>query len=118
MIRYWFGRARLAGIFTILPIGLLLQIGGCAANLAAKYEPTPKSVSVSGYYRSDGTHVHPYHRRPPGGAQHDAPYEAAARTKALVGGLVSLSGGIAIGVVLIRVFCTSDSGSWSVEKKA
>jgi|GEM_PF-5428422 len=36
---------------------------------------TPYSVSVSGYYRSDGTHVNSYSRRPPGGAKHDAPYE-------------------------------------------
>jgi hypothetical protein len=35
VIRYWFGRARLAGVFTILPIGLVLQIGGCAVNLSA-----------------------------------------------------------------------------------
>ncbi len=80
MIRHWFGRARIAGIFTILPIALLLQIGGCAVNLTAKYESTPKSVSVSGYYRSDGTYVHPYHRRPPGAAQYDAPFEEAAPT--------------------------------------
>jgi hypothetical protein len=33
MIRYWFGRARLPGIFTILPIRLVLQIGGCAVNV-------------------------------------------------------------------------------------
>jgi len=65
MIRYWFGRARLAGVFTILPIGLVLQIGGCAVNLSAHYEPTPATVSVSGYYRKDGTYIHPYHRRPP-----------------------------------------------------
>jgi len=89
MIRYWFGRARLAGVFTILPIGLALQIGGCAVNLSAHYEPTPASVSVSGYYRSDGTYVHPYHRRLPGGAQHDAPYEKAAATKKMGGGFVA-----------------------------
>lgn len=36
---------------------------------------TPSSVSVSGYTRQDGTYVNPYHRRPPGGAIHDRPYE-------------------------------------------
>ena len=36
---------------------------------------TPASVSVSGYYRRDGTYVRPYHRRPPCGVAHDAPYE-------------------------------------------
>src|SRR5207244_11684200 len=35
----------------------------------------PASVSVSGYSRRDGTYVRPYHRRPPGGVSHDAPYE-------------------------------------------
>jgi len=89
MIRYWFGRTRLAGVFTILPIGLALQIGGCAVNLSAHYEPTPASVSVLGYYRSESSEIHPYHRRLPGGAQHDAPYEKAAATKKMGGGFVA-----------------------------
>jgi hypothetical protein len=107
-MRYLLGRARLAGIFTILPIGLVLQIGGCAVNLSAHYEPTPASVSVLGYYRRDGTYVHPYHRRPPGGAQHDAPFEAAAQNKRMGGGFVSLIGGIAVAIVLVRFFATPD----------
>lgn len=37
---------------------------------------TPYSVSVRGYYRSDGTYVRPHSRRPPGGAIHDVPYES------------------------------------------
>jgi hypothetical protein len=37
---------------------------------------TPYSVSVRGYYRRDGTYVGPYHRRPPGGVPHDAPFES------------------------------------------
>jgi hypothetical protein len=36
---------------------------------------TPYSVSVRGYYRSDGTYVGPHSRRPPGSVEHDAPYE-------------------------------------------
>ncbi len=108
MIRYWLGRARLAGIFTILPIGLVLQIGGCALNVTAHYESTPKTVSVSGYYRRDGTYVHSYYRRPPGAAQHDAPYENAAATKKIGGGFVSLVGGIAVIVILVRFFCDPD----------
>ena len=36
---------------------------------------TPYSVQVEGYYRSDGTYVHPYNRRPPGSVDHDLPFE-------------------------------------------
>jgi hypothetical protein len=92
----------------ILPIGLVLQIGGYAVNLSAHYKPTPKSVSVSGYHRSDGTYIHPYHRRPSGAAQHDAPYEAAAQNKRMGGGFVSLIGGIVVAIVLVRFFATPD----------
>ena len=38
-------------------------------------ELTPHSVSVRGYYRSDGTYVNSYNRRPPGSVKHDKPYE-------------------------------------------
>jgi hypothetical protein len=107
-MRYWFGRARLAGVFTILPVGLVLQIGGCAVNVTAHYESTPKTVHVSGYYRRDGTYIHSYYRRPPGAAQHDAPYENAAAIKSLGGGLVSLVGGIVVVAVLAQFFRTSD----------
>jgi hypothetical protein len=107
-MRYWFGRARLAGVFTILPIGLILQIGGCAVNVTTHYESTPKTVHVSGYYRRDGTYVHSYYRRPPGAAQHDTPYEKAAQNKQFAGGFVSLIGGVAVVIVLARFFAMPD----------
>jgi hypothetical protein len=50
--------------------GLLLWMYGCAGV-------TPASIFVSGYYRSDGTYVHSYYRRPPGSVSHDQPFEAA-----------------------------------------
>jgi hypothetical protein len=56
-------------------IGLVWFFGSCAICLTACDELTPFSVSVSGYYRSDGTYVRQHSRRPPGGAQHDKPYE-------------------------------------------
>ena len=56
-------------------IGLLLIIFGftMAANFHSQLTPT--SVSVSGYYRSDGTYIHPYNRRPPNSVEHDKPFE-------------------------------------------
>lgn len=108
MIRYWFGRARLAGIFYIFPIGFALQIGGCVVNLTTHYESTPKTVHVSGYYRKDGTYVDSYYRRPPGAAQRDAPYERAAQNKQFASGFVSVVGGIAVVIVLFRFFASSD----------
>jgi hypothetical protein len=91
-----------------LPIGLVLQIGGCAVNVTAHYESTPKTVHVSGYYRRDGTYIHSYYRRPPGAAQRDAPYERAAQNKQFGGGFVSVIGGIAVVIVLGRFFASSD----------
>jgi hypothetical protein len=49
---------------------------------------TPYSVEVSGYTRRDGTYVRPYQRRPPGGAQHDKPYEEK-RTLCFLGMVIS-----------------------------
>lgn len=104
MLRYWFGKIRLAGGFTVLPIALIFQIGGCVASLSAKSELTPFSVSVSGYHRSDGTYINAYNRRPSGGARHDAPHETAA----LIWSLISTGGAIAVGFVLFRLFLRSD----------
>src|SRR5262249_53645698 len=85
-----------------------LEIGGCVVNVSAHYESSPKTVHVSGYYRRDGTYVHSYYRRPPGAAQHDAPYEKAAQDKKFVGGLVSVIGGIGVVMVLGRFFASPD----------
>jgi hypothetical protein len=60
---------------------------------------TPASVSVSGYHRRDGTYVRPYHRRPPGGVAHDAPYE---RTRSLCQGGMLL--GVAVSLVPLLPF--------------
>jgi hypothetical protein len=45
------------------------------ARIEAKANLTPYSVHVEGYYRSDGTFVHPHNRRPPGSVDHDLPFE-------------------------------------------
>jgi hypothetical protein len=65
---------------TLIAVGL--PVLGLAIFLASLLEYreagrhlTPASVSVSGYYRRDGTYVGSYNRRPPGGVAHDAPYE-------------------------------------------
>jgi hypothetical protein len=56
-------------------VGLSLFVYCFLTYLEAGGYLTPASVSVSGYHRRDGTYVQPYHRRPPGGVPHDAPYE-------------------------------------------
>lgn len=60
---------RLLGIFLLVG-GFLLWVFGFAGV-------TPSSVRVSGYYRSDGTYVNSYSRRPPGSVAHDDPFETA-----------------------------------------
>jgi hypothetical protein len=55
-------------------VGLLLFSTCLGFYWEAGRHLTPKSVSVQGYYRRDGSYVQPYHRRPPGGVKHDAPY--------------------------------------------
>lgn len=62
-------KKHLSGIALVL-VGLLLWMFGCAGV-------TPSSVFVSGYYRSDGTYVGSYNRRPPGSVPHDSPFETA-----------------------------------------
>jgi hypothetical protein len=68
------GRAWLSGMFTWFPAGLLGSIVGIFIFLYAQSNLTPYSVHVSGYYRSNGTYVNPYTRRPPGSVNHDEPY--------------------------------------------
>jgi hypothetical protein len=68
----------------LMVLGGVLFFGSNFADYReAERHLTPKSVSVSGYYRSDGSYVRPYHRRPPGGVAHDAPYERAMGTSQL-----------------------------------
>lgn len=68
-----------------LIVGLLLLLHGCGMI-------TPKSVPVSSYYRSDGTYVGSYERRPPNSSGHDYPYE----TEWKFGLFLSLIGGWAL----------------------
>ena len=71
------GWPRLSGrlISLLLPlVGLAIFLPSLRAYLEAGRHLTPASVSVSGYFRRDGTYVRPYYRRPPGGVAHDAPY--------------------------------------------
>lgn len=58
----------------ILPICIFGGVESCSNYNEAKEHLTPYSVSVSGYYRSDGTYIKPYKRRPKGGVAHDKPY--------------------------------------------
>jgi hypothetical protein len=69
-------RKRVVVALVSLALGLTIFSLSLAAHQEAGLHLTPASVSVRGYYRRDGTYVRPYHRRPPGGARHDAPYEA------------------------------------------
>ncbi len=63
-------------VWLILPFCILGNIKSCSTYIEAGKHLTPSSVSVRGYYRRDGTYIHPYNRRPPGGARHDVPYES------------------------------------------
>lgn len=62
-------------IWILLPLCIYGSIYSCSEYIEAGTHLTPYSVSVSGYYRKDGTYIRPYNRRPPGGVNHDAPYE-------------------------------------------
>ncbi len=63
-------------VWLILPFCILGNIKSCSTYIEAGKHLTSSSVSVRGYYRRDGTYIHPYNRRPPGGARHDVPYES------------------------------------------
>lgn len=95
-IRYKLGRARLAGLLTVLPVTICFFVLALNLYLFAKSEITSSSVSVSGYYRSDGTYVHSYHRRPPGSREHDRPYETLAFFS-----LAAILGSIVIGGITV-----------------
>jgi hypothetical protein len=59
----------------LIASGVVILWFGFSGYREAESHLTPKSVSVRGYHRRDGTYVAPYNRRPPGGAIHDRPYE-------------------------------------------
>lgn len=70
-------------------------------RIEARKHLTPYSVSVRGYYRSNGTYVRPHSRRPPGSVAHDAPY-LSKRSRLFWGmtALILLSLGSTGGLVL------------------
>ena len=97
--------------FVILVVGYCLLWVGYDSYSEAGSQLTPASVHVSGYSRSDGTYVHEYYRRPPGGVAHDAPYQSEqSKYEVLmaVGGIITLFGGF--GVVYSMGLCIMKLG--------
>ncbi len=74
-LKYYFYKSKYGGLFTKIPMTLLAFAFSILLFLFAEGNITPSSVSVKGYYRSDGTYVRSYNRRPPGSLDKDAPYE-------------------------------------------
>lgn len=74
--KYYFYKGKYGGLFTKIPITFLAFVFSILLFLYAGDNITPSSVSVKGYYRSDGTYVSSYNRRPPGSVDKDAPYVA------------------------------------------
>jgi len=83
-VRYWPSRAKLAGMFTLFPLSLLVIALGTWMYLSAIRHITPASVSVSGYFRRDGTYVNSYNRRPAGSVSHDSPYEVESALASII----------------------------------
>lgn len=102
--RHLLGRAWLAGMFTWFPAGLFGSIIGIFLFVYAQSNLTPYSVSVRGYYRSNGTYVSSYMRRPPGSVKHDEPYEGLR----LFAGLIVIAGTAASGISVYRIVKVSD----------
>ena len=73
---------------------------------------TPFSVSVNSYDRGDGTQVDEHFRRPPGGAEHDKPYESKRGRMKLWMFLIS-----AIGIASTSIFLFKGSSDISEYKK-
>ena len=71
---YYRGKAKLAGLLSV-PLALFVLVGGYVGCEYAESNITPATVSVRDYFRSDGTHISGYNRRPPGSVAHDRPYE-------------------------------------------
>jgi hypothetical protein len=77
-LRYYVVKAKLGGIWPGAAISALIVLLALATWGWASGNITPSSVSVRGYYRSDGTYVRSHSRRPPGSRSHDAPYETVS----------------------------------------
>ena len=104
-LNYWSGKVRLAARFPFFRIALIIFAIGLPLNMHASWNMTPATVGVSGYYRSDGTYVNSYSRRPPDSRRHDAPYEAES---AIASVLILIGGG---GIILFfyRLCLLSDT---------
>jgi hypothetical protein len=97
-VRYYFGRARLAGMFTRLPIAIFILLIGILLWVYAASNATPYSVFVQGYQRAYGTYVSSHYRRPPGSVNHDSPYEVLS----FLGIITSLTGIVYSAWIIIR----------------
>ncbi|MEO9210446.1 MAG: KTSC domain-containing protein [Ginsengibacter sp.] len=75
IFRIWIKNIFKSFIWVILPLCIFGNIQSCSSYNEAGTHLSSWSVHVHGYYRRDGTYINPYHRRPPGGVKHDAPYE-------------------------------------------
>ena len=73
ILLYRFSKSK---VYIILPICVVICLASLYFYIEAGQHLTPYSVHVRGYYRSDGTYVSPYQRRPPGGVAHDKPYKS------------------------------------------
>jgi len=98
---YWIAKAKLAGFVWFFGTGAGLMLGGYTTCHYAQTQITPRSVSVSGYTRANGTYVAPYSRRPPGAVRHDAPYELLS----VLGGLVFV-GGLTVSAYIVYILLT------------
>ena len=83
-------------IWLVLPLCIFGNIQSCSSYKEAGKHLTPYSVSVRGYYRSDGTYVRPHNRRPPGSVIHDAPYERKRMYMGLLFFVCLIGGGSSI----------------------
>jgi len=73
ILLYRFSKSK---VYIILPICVVIILVSLYFYIEAGQHLTPYSVHVRGYYRSDGTYVSSYQRRPPGGVTHDKPYKS------------------------------------------
>lgn len=73
ILLYRFSKSK---VYIILPICVVICLASLYFYIEAGQHLTPYSVHVRGYYRSDGTYVSSYQRRPPGGVAHDKPYKS------------------------------------------
>ncbi len=63
-------------IWLVIPLCLIVFTFSLQEYFDSKADLTPYSEHVNSYYRSDGTYVSDYYRRPPGGVLHDKPLKS------------------------------------------